>query len=104
MQIFCDYCHENRCFTVPVKEASLVHLAHENDFVSNLRVLHGLGYISVNWVKGLRPEYIMVTPEGFAFFEKLSEEKRKFWRESVILPITLAIITTLITNVLSNGA
>ena len=61
-----------------------------------LKILSAMGYLEAKNVTGIPMKVISLTPKGFCYLEEEDDKKREFWRSGVIIPTSLAVVTTLI--------
>lgn len=100
MRVFLDAADRSGSNVVKAGNPALFKLRQRGDFVCVVPVLEGLGLISASRADNGQIYKFTILPEGMAYFEKRADEKWKFWRNSVIVPIVVSFVTALISGML----
>lgn len=97
MRAFVSSARSNHGDVVFLGDSTLRDLKKEDEFESTVLCLEGLGLISVSRsVDRQRILKIRLTSDGFSYFERLSDERRRMIMTSILVPVIVSIITTAI--------
>lgn len=96
MRTFLDVSRKYSSPTIALHLPEVAELRARSDFNQVLDVLIGLGLLSTTKEKG-SVRYV-ITPDGACYFERLADEKWRLIVHSVLIPIAVAIVTTIVTN------
>lgn len=86
----------------PFKASDLTQmgLSKRIDPVAVCQVLSGEGYIYWKPASEDAPGSVTLTGKGRCYFEHEDDERRAFWRNSILTPILVSIATTIAINLL----
>ena len=100
MRVFLDAADRSGSNVVKAGSPALSKLRQRGDFARVVPVLEGLGLITASRADNGQIYKFTILPEGMAYFEKRLDEKWKFWRNSVIVPIIVSFVTAFISGML----
>lgn len=100
MRAFLDAADRSGSNVVKAGSPALSKLRQRGDFARVVPVLEGLGLITASRADNGQIYKFSILPEGIAYFEKRLDEKWKFWRNSVIVPIVVSFVTAFISGML----
>ena len=79
------------------------HTSFSNDEIEEiLRKMEASGYISYQKFEEQPRPFIKIEPKGRIYFETLRDEKNKFIKGHIITPITVSVLTTILTSIALN--
>ena len=87
---------EHKTRTVSANHPGLSNLRSRNDFTSVMMVLEGLNLIEMKYIAPGSLHYVL-TPQGMSYRERSSDERYHLIMNSFVIPVLVAIITTMVT-------
>lgn len=97
MRIICDF-HKHKEINTLISSKYLYYhgIPKTIDAIHLLTVLQSLGYIQLKRHANEPDYYIHLTDSGRCYFEVSSDNRREFWKRSVMMPIIVSIVTNLV--------
>ena len=97
MRTIVSACRQSPRHSLRLNDATVPALIVRKDFANVLYALEGLDLLSVHSAENQGPYAVTLTPSGIAYFERRSDERCQLILRSIVIPVIVALLTTMVT-------